>query len=182
MSHPWGHRPTRLRHRMSPSTLVTWRGANPLLCRGVPHAGHGGQDVGPRARSASTASTTWTERTRATCHAARISAVSERASSTARRRRCTDGSSSRMLSLRHSIGKRPPLEPLARNSKSVPDFRCYASPPPTEICARCQPGRVNLSVRPSPFSSSPYHFSQFLLSSSSCSPRLFLHRFLPAKP
>src|SRR5713101_8403817 len=135
MSHPWGHRPTRLRHRMSPSTLVTWRGANPLLCRGVPHAGHGGQDVGPRARSASTASTTWTERTRATCHAARISAVSERASSTARRRRCTDGSSSRMLSLRHSIGKRPPLEPLARNSKSVPDFRCYASPPPTEICA-----------------------------------------------
>src|SRR5713226_5059163 len=144
MSHPWGHRPTRLRHRMSPSTLVTWRGANPLLCRGVPHAGHGGQDVGPRARSASTASTTWTERTRATCHAARISAVSERASSTARRRRCTDGSSSRMLSLRHSIGKRPPLEPLARNSKSVPDFRCYASPPPTEICAPRQPYRFTV--------------------------------------
>jgi hypothetical protein len=27
------------------------------------------------------------------------------------------------------------LEPLAGNSKSVPHFRCYASPPPTEMCA-----------------------------------------------
>src|SRR5216683_8075305 len=41
-----------------------------------------------------------------------------------------------MLSLRHSIGIRPPLETLIRGSKSVPDSRCYASPPPTEICAR----------------------------------------------
>src|SRR5712691_3048479 len=41
-----------------------------------------------------------------------------------------------MLSLRHSIGIRPPLATLVRGSKSVPDSRCYASPPPTEICAR----------------------------------------------
>src|SRR5690349_1462678 len=41
-----------------------------------------------------------------------------------------------MLSLRHSIGKVAPLESLARNSKSVPHFRCYASPPRTEIYAR----------------------------------------------
>src|SRR6266568_9348868 len=40
-----------------------------------------------------------------------------------------------MLSLRHSIGIRPPLATLVRGSKSVPDSRCYASPPPTEICA-----------------------------------------------
>ena len=37
--------------------------------------------------------------------------------------------------VRHSIGNRSPLESLARDSKSVPHFRCYASPPPTEICA-----------------------------------------------
>src|SRR5712692_1590834 len=43
-----------------------------------------------------------------------------------------------MLSLRHSIGIRPPGETLVRGSKSVPDSRCYASPPPTEICARSQ--------------------------------------------
>jgi hypothetical protein len=40
-----------------------------------------------------------------------------------------------MLSMRHSIGNRPPFETFARGSKSVPHFRCYASPPPTEICA-----------------------------------------------
>jgi hypothetical protein len=34
-----------------------------------------------------------------------------------------------MLSLRHSIGNVSPLETLARGSKSVPHFRCYASPP-----------------------------------------------------
>src|SRR5262249_13505974 len=34
-----------------------------------------------------------------------------------------------MLSCRHSIGHRSPLEPLARESKSVPHFRCYASLP-----------------------------------------------------
>src|SRR5713101_5619201 len=43
-----------------------------------------------------------------------------------------------MLSLRHSIGIRPPLATLIRGSKSVPDSRCYASPPPTEICALCK--------------------------------------------
>src|SRR5262245_33475977 len=42
-----------------------------------------------------------------------------------------------MLSLRHSIGNVAPLESLARNSTSVPHFRCYASPPRTEIYARC---------------------------------------------
>src|SRR6266487_3521955 len=41
-----------------------------------------------------------------------------------------------MLSLRHSIGNASPLASLARNSKNVPHFRCYASPPPTESCAR----------------------------------------------
>ena len=40
-----------------------------------------------------------------------------------------------MLSLRHSIGNASPLESLARNSKSVPHFRCYASPPRTETYA-----------------------------------------------
>src|SRR5438128_7260888 len=40
-----------------------------------------------------------------------------------------------MLSLRHSIGNVSPLESLARNSKSVSHFRCYASPPRTETCA-----------------------------------------------
>src|SRR6266487_6832276 len=42
-----------------------------------------------------------------------------------------------MLSLRHSIGNASPLASLARNSKNVPHFRCYASPPPTESCAQC---------------------------------------------
>jgi hypothetical protein len=41
---------------------------------------------------------------------------------------------------------------------------------------------VNLSVHPSPFSSSQDHFSPFLLSSSAGAPRLVLHRFLPSKP
>src|SRR3989441_3299455 len=136
MTQPWGQRPTRRCHRISPHRLIIWRGAKPLLCKDAPHAGQGGQAVGPRARSARTASTRWTGRTRAACHAARISAGSEGASSTARSRRCISGSSSRMLSCRHSIGHRPPLETFARGSKSVPHFRCYASPPPTEICAR----------------------------------------------
>jgi transposase-like protein len=34
------------------------------------------------------------------------------------------------------MGHRPPLVSLARDAKIVPDARCYASPPPTEICAR----------------------------------------------
>src|SRR5204862_5361581 len=114
---------------------MTWRFTKPLLRKHAPHCGQRGHDVGRRARSANTDSTRCMARTRATCHAARISAVSERASSIARSRRCTDGSSSRMLSVRHSIGKWPPLESLAEDAKSVPRFRCYASPPPTEICA-----------------------------------------------
>src|SRR6266404_5314848 len=43
-----------------------------------------------------------------------------------------------MLSLRHSIGNASPLESLVRNSKNVPHFRCYASPPPTESCSHGQ--------------------------------------------
>src|SRR6266702_2114265 len=136
MTQPWGQRPTRRCHRISPHRLIIWRGAKPLLCKDAPHAGQGGQAVGRRARSARTASTRWTARTRAACHAARISAGSEGASSTARSRRCISRSSSRMLSCRHSIGHRPPLETLVRGSKSVPHFRCYASPPPTKTCAR----------------------------------------------
>src|SRR2546426_8512813 len=136
MTQPWGQRPTRRCHRISPHRLIIWRGAKPLLCKDAPHAGQGGQAVGRRARSARTASTRWTARTRAACHAARISAGSEGASSTARSRRCISRSSSRMLSCRHSIGHRPPLETLVRGSKSVPHFRCYASPPPTKTCAQ----------------------------------------------
>src|SRR6266700_4214082 len=136
MTQPWGQRPTRRCHRISPHRLIIWRGAKPLLCKDAPHAGQGGQAVGRRARSARTASTRWTARTRAACHAARISAGSEGASSTARSRRCISRSSSRMLSCRHSSGHRPPLETLVRGSKSVPHFRCYASPPPTKTCAR----------------------------------------------
>src|SRR3954464_11157321 len=52
-----------------------------------------------------------------------------------RSRRCTDGSSWHMLWGRYSIETRPPWEPLAGDAKSVPHARCYASPPPTEICA-----------------------------------------------
>jgi hypothetical protein len=33
------------------------------------------------------------------------------------------------------MGHRPPLVSLARDAKIVPAARCYASPPPTEICA-----------------------------------------------
>jgi hypothetical protein len=42
-----------------------------------------------------------------------------------------------MLSGRHNIGNRPPVETLAKGSQSVPHLRCYASPPQTEMCARC---------------------------------------------
>src|SRR5205823_4182339 len=89
-----------------------------------------------RARSARTASTKWTVSTWATYHAARINAVREGASSTARSRRGTAGSSWRMLLRRHRIEPRPPLEPLARESKSGPHVRCYASPPRTETYAQ----------------------------------------------
>src|SRR4029434_7084439 len=57
---------------------------------------------------------------------------------------CTEGSSCRMLSLRHSIGNTSPVESLARNSTSVPHFRCYASPPPTETCAPNYTDLMNL--------------------------------------
>src|SRR2546422_4312447 len=148
MTQPWGQRPTRRCHRISPHRLIIWRGAKPLLCKDAPHAGQGGQAVGRRARSARTASTRWTARTRAACHAARISAGSEGASSTARSRRCISRSSSRMLSCRHSIGHRPPLETLVRGSKSVPHFRCYASPPPTKTCARHDLGPASQKQTP----------------------------------
>src|SRR5262249_39311700 len=45
-------------------------------------------------------------------------------------------SSSRMLSLRHSIGHRSPFGTRLGGSKSVPYVCCYASPPPTVNYAR----------------------------------------------
>ena len=140
VSHPWGHRPTRRRHWIGPKRLVIWRFAKPLLRKPAPHCGQRGQCVGCWLRSANTASTRWMVSTRATCHAARINTVREWASSTALRKRCTAGSSSCMVSCRHSIGHRSPLEPLAKESKSVSFFRCYASPPRTEMSARGQRG------------------------------------------
>jgi hypothetical protein len=77
-------------------------------------------------------------RTRANGHTAKINCVSVWASSIVLSNCCTAGSSCRMLSLRHSIGNTSPVESLARNSTSVPHFRCYARPLPTETCARCQ--------------------------------------------
>src|SRR4029450_12572470 len=136
VSHPWGHRPTRRRHWIGPKRLVIWRFAKPLLRKPAPHCGQRGQCVGCWLRSANTASTRWLVSTRATCHAARINTVREWASSTALRKRCTAGSSSCMVSCKHSIGHRSPLEPLAKEFKSVPFFRCYASPPRTEMSAR----------------------------------------------
>src|SRR6266545_3531086 len=50
-----------------------------------------------------------------------------------------------MLSLRHSIGNASPLASLARHSKNVPHFHCYASPPPTETCAHCPVGSLHHS-------------------------------------
>jgi hypothetical protein len=67
-------------------------------------------------------------------HISRISTVRERGGAAAGRRRCRDGASSRMLSCKHSMETRPPLELLARGAKSIPCFRCSASPP-TTICA-----------------------------------------------
>src|SRR5262249_16249267 len=77
-----------------------------------------------------------TAKTRTNGHTARISCVSVWASSIVLSSCCTEESSWRMLSLRHSIGNAAPLESLARNSKSVPHLRCYATPPPTKSCAR----------------------------------------------
>src|SRR5438552_9975498 len=115
---------------------MTWRFTKPLLRKPAPHCGQRGQDVGRRARSASTDSTRWMARTRANDHAARISAGSVWASSTVQSKRCTEGSSSRMLSLRHSIGHRSPFGTRLGGSKSVPYVCCYASPPPTVNYAR----------------------------------------------
>src|SRR5207248_5711089 len=136
VSHPWGHRPTRRCHRRGPTRLRTWRFTKPLLRKHAPHCGQRGHDVGRRARSASTDSTRWMARTRANDHAARISAGSVWASSTVQSKRCTEGSSSRMLSLRHSIGHRSPFGTRLGGSKSVPYVCCYASPPPTVNYAR----------------------------------------------
>jgi hypothetical protein len=69
-------------------------------------------------------------------HIPRISTVRERGSSTAGRRRCRNGASSRMLSCKHSMETRPPLELVARGAKSIPCFRCSASPL-TKTCATC---------------------------------------------
>jgi hypothetical protein len=139
VAHPWGPRPTRRRHWIGPHRLVIWRFAQPVLRKPAPHCAQRGQSVGCGARSGNTASTRWTVSTRAPCHAAKLHAEREGASSTALSRRCTAGSLGRMLSCRPSIGHWSPLEPLAKASKSVPHFRCYASPPRTEISARFHP-------------------------------------------
>src|SRR5713101_9420621 len=110
---------------------MTSRFTKPLLRTHAPHCGQRGQEGGRRARAASTDSTRWLARTRANDHAARISAESVWASSTVQSKRCTAGSSSRMLSLRHSIGHRSPFGTRPGGSKSVPYVCCYASPPPT---------------------------------------------------
>src|SRR4029434_331999 len=148
VSHPWGHRPTRRRHWIGPKRLVIWRFAKPLLRKPAPHCGQRGQCVGCWLRSANTASTRWLVSTRATCHAARINTVREWASSTALRKRCTAGSSSCMVSCKSSIGHRSPLEPLAKESKSVPFFRCYASPPRTEMSAQRVPRVITTILCP----------------------------------
>ena len=140
MEQPCGQRPTRRRHRSGPKRLVIWRVTKPVRRRHAPQTGQGGQDVGRRARSVSTYSTTCLARTRANGHTATSNAVSVCASSTAQSHGCRDGSWSRMISVRHSIGIRPPVETWLRGSTSVSYFRCYASPPPTKICAlHCLP-------------------------------------------
>src|SRR6266852_3400704 len=116
---------------------MTSRFTKPLLRTHAPHCGQRGQEGGRRARAASTDSTRWLARTRANDHAARISAESVWASSTVQSKRCTAGSSSRMLSLRHSIGHRSPFGTRPGGSKSVPYVCCYASPPPTVNYAPC---------------------------------------------
>jgi hypothetical protein len=126
----------RRRQRRGPNRLVSWRWAKPLLRSEVPQIGQGGQAIGRWARSASTYSMMCTAKTRAHGHTARISCVSVWASSIVLSSCCTEASSWRMLSLRHSIGTTAPLESLARNSKSVPHLRCYATPPLTESCAQ----------------------------------------------
>src|SRR5262249_23712205 len=75
-------------------------------------------------------------KTRARAQTARMISVSVWASSTAWSKRCTAGSSCRMLSIRHSIGKTPLLEHIANHSKSLAHFRCYAIPPLTGVYAR----------------------------------------------
>ena len=77
---------------------MTWRFTKPLLRMPALHRGQQGQDVGRRARSASTASTRCLARTRAKDQAARSNFGSVGASSIVQSKRCTQGSSSRMLS------------------------------------------------------------------------------------
>ena len=68
-------------------------------------------------------------RTRANGHTARISCVSVWAFSIVLSNCCMEGSSWRMLSLRHSIGHVSPLESLARNSKRTAfTLLCHLSP------------------------------------------------------
>jgi hypothetical protein len=75
-------------------------------------------------------------RTRAKDQDARINFGRVWAASIVQRRRCTQGSSSRMLSLRHSIGHRSPCGTRQGGPKSVPYVCCSASPPPTVNYAR----------------------------------------------
>jgi len=128
-SHPWGHRPTRRCHRIGPTRLMTWRLTKPLLRPHAPHYGQRGHNVGRWARSASTDATRRMARTRANDHTARTSSGRVRASSTVQSKRCTRGSSSYMLSLRHSIGHRSPFGTTQGGFKSVPYVRCYATLP-----------------------------------------------------
>src|SRR5262249_54943801 len=93
-------------------------------------------NVGRLARSTSTASTRWLARTRAKDRATRTNSGSVWTSSSVQSKRCTQGSSSRRLSWRQSIGHRSPFDTRQGGSKSVPYVCCYASPPLTEICAR----------------------------------------------
>src|SRR5712692_11392569 len=113
----------------------------PLLRTNRPHAGQAGHRVGRQARAASTSWTIWITNTRANCHAATSSSVSVTASSTALTRHGTDGSSWRMLSVRHSIGKTPLLDHGDDGSKRVSYYRCYARPPLTGIYARHRQSR-----------------------------------------
>jgi hypothetical protein len=137
MGQPWRQWPPRRRHRIGLYRPGIWCRSKPLLRQDAAHAGQGSQAVGRRTRSASTASSRETARTRVTCHVAKINVVSKGVSDTAcSRRRCTDRLVSHMLSLRHSIGKRSRFVPLTEEVKSVPPFHCYTSPNPAQTFSK----------------------------------------------
>jgi hypothetical protein len=108
VSPPWGHRPTRRCHRRGPRRLMTRHCTKPFLRMPAPHCGQQGHNVGRRARSASTDAIRCLARPQAKAQAASISSGSVWASSRVQSKRCTPGSSSRLLSLRHSLGPRSP--------------------------------------------------------------------------